>query len=309
MSLTIGFLGFGEVGSAFARGYRDGGLAVTILAYDPGAREASSAQLIRTRATQGGVELCETPLQVAERSEIIFSAVPAASAMDAARSVLDALRRRHSYCDLTAGHPKTKRELADLVTPAGAAFADLAIIGPVSVLRHHVPIIASGELRPDHAAVLRELGMKIEHLSDRPGDASALKLCRSVFTKGLEALLVETMLAARRLGIHGRVLASLEHTLSQQSFPDTANRYITSNAIHALRRVHELEDAIRLLEEIGVSPLATSGSLARLRRSSESGAREQFEAQPPEHYEEVIDFYSAFENSSEPSGSMARAVR
>lgn len=302
MSLRIGFIGFGEVGSAFARGFRDVDRACTVLAYDPAAHCGATADLVKSRAAAGDVELCPTAAEVAERSEIIFCAVPAVHAMDAARSVRNALRAQHGYCDLSAGRPEAKRAVAELVMSAGAAFADLAIVGPVSVLGHRVPIIASGELREAHAAALRTLGMEIEGLSSRPGDASALKLCRSVFTKGLEALLVETMLAARRLDIDQRVLASLDHTLSQQSFTETANRYITSDAVHAVRRAHELEDAIRLLESIGVRPLVTGGSLARLRNAVASGASERFGGAPPGHYEEVIDFYSTVEGTAETPG-------
>lgn len=307
MSHRIGFIGFGEVGSAFARGFRDADRACTVLAYDPAARSGATADLIRSRAAASDVQLCATATEVVERSEIIFCAVPAAHALDAARSVRDALHARHGYCDVSAGHPEAKREAAELVTSAGASFADLAIVGPVSVLRQRVPIIASGDLRAAHTTALRELGMEIEHLSDRPGDAAALKLCRSVFTKGLEALLVETMLAARRLDVDRRVLASLDHTLSQQSFTETANRYITSDAVHAARRVHELEDAMRLLESIGVRPLVTGGSLERLRHSMATGAPERFGGATPRHYEEVIDFYSAVEGTSETPGPVVGA--
>ena len=45
--------------------------------------------------------------------------------------------------------------------------------------------------------------------SDEIGRASAAKMCRSVIVKGMEALLGESLLAARHYGVESAVLESL----------------------------------------------------------------------------------------------------
>ena len=48
--------------------------------------------------------------------------------------------------------------------------------------------------------------------SEKLGVASAIKMCRSVIVKGMEALVIESFLAARRYGVEREVLASLAET-------------------------------------------------------------------------------------------------
>lgn len=286
----MGFLGFGEVGFQFSRGFRkscDG----PILAYDRAQNSAGYGELIRRRAEEVRVALVESPRQLAEDCDILLAAVPAQFAADAAREICPYLSPRHTYLDVSASAPDKKQEMADLIRPTGAAFADLAIIGPVKVLGHQVPILASGRVPDEVYATLTSLGMQIERISDRPGEASAIKLCRSVFTKGLEALLVECAMTARKAKVDRKVLESIQHTLSQQSFLDTANRYITGNSIHADRRVHEVEEAMAMMEAMGVEPLVTRGVLERMRWCRAAGGREHFGGEQPARYEDVVDFY------------------
>lgn len=298
MTLTIGFLGFGEVGSSFARGLRDEGGDVRVLAYDAATPGSGAARLVASRAEEVGVRLVGSPGEIAQECESVLSAVPSSFAVDAALSVRDHLRPGHGFYDLTAAHPSTKARVAELV--GHVAVADLAIVGPVRVLAHRVPILASGRFAAGQLESLRTLGMDIDVVSEEPGDASAIKLCRSVFTKGIEALLVETLMAAESLGVSETVLTSIEKTLASQRFPAAANRYVTGNAIHAGRRVHEVEDVIALLEAQGVEPLATRGTLERMRRSASSGAREHFGGVPPEHYGAVVSYYAHHESHSDP---------
>lgn len=293
---TIGFLGFGEVGHAFARGFMASADAPQVLAYDAAPSDSDGGRLVRSRAEDAGAQVCDDVADLVRRSDLVLAAVPSFAAVQAARGATPLLRAGQGYYDLTASHPDTKRELAALVAGVpGVAFADLAIVGPVRVLGHRVPILASGAVSDEHLDLLRGLEMDIDVVSEQPGDASAIKLCRSVFTKGIEALLVETLMVAQRMEVADTVLASIGRTLSSQPFEQAANRYVTGNAVHAARRVHEIEDVVAMLESAGVDPLVTRGTLARMQRSAASGARERFGGEPPEHYSAVIDLYTSVE--------------
>lgn len=297
MSLRTAFVGFGEVGHAMAVGMR--AADIDFVAYDAAAPGSAAAELTRRRAAEAGVRLVDDLAALTAGADLIVGAFPAAALPAVARELAPLMSPKQSFADMTAAHPAAKKAAAEALAAAGAAYADLAIVGPVRVLGHRVPIMLSGTIAEDHLAALIAAGMDIERVSDQPGDASATKLCRSVFTKGIEALLVETLLAARRLGVDERVLVSIQRTLDSQPFVEAAARYVTGNAIHAERRVHEIEDVIALLESLGVRPLATAGALRRMAHSAASGAKEHFGGVPPRSYEPVIDYYAPLEANAD----------
>jgi 3-hydroxyisobutyrate dehydrogenase len=92
--------------------------------------------------------------------------------------------------------------------------------------------------------------------SDTIGTAAATKMCRSVMYKGLEALFLESMLAARRYGVEEAVLASLAATF-EKGWPETARYMISRTLIHGRRRAEEMREAAKTVAEAGLQPLVT----------------------------------------------------
>src|SRR3954468_578703 len=95
-----------------------------------------------------------------------------------------------------------------------------------------------------HAQAFAELagplGMQLRAFSDQIGEASSVKMCRSVMIKGLEALTTECMLAARHYGVEEEGLRALADTLPHGDWPGLA-RYIISRALlHGRRRAEEM---------------------------------------------------------------------
>src|SRR3990172_8530867 len=77
-------------------------------------------------------------------------------------------------------------------------------MAPVAPYGHKVPCLTGG---PGAEALLpraRALGMKMEFVSAEVGQASAIKMFRSIMIKGLEALVLESMLAASEYRVGGR---------------------------------------------------------------------------------------------------------
>src|SRR5581483_2363083 len=91
-----------------------------------------------------------------------------------------------------------KREVAGVV--GGERFADVALLGAVPARGLRTPALASGEGARGFAEALEPLGMPIDVVSELPGDAAALKLLRSVFTKGVAAAAIESVRAAEAAG-------------------------------------------------------------------------------------------------------------
>ncbi len=92
----IGFIGFGEAASAIAKGLKCEGVS-DIAAFD--------VQAIEDRSAGVGVDVVETPGELAQQADIIFSAVVAKAAVGAAESVASDLATHHLYVDLNSASP------------------------------------------------------------------------------------------------------------------------------------------------------------------------------------------------------------
>lgn len=126
-------------------------------------------------------------------------------------------------------------------------------------------------------------------VSDTPGDASAIKLIRSIFMKGLATLSIETLEIAKTLKVEQYVIDSLWETIESSSFDKTINQLITGTAIHAERRSEELEGSIETLENKNINSLLTNAIKEKLLLITDYSLKEYFGGKRPTHWEEVID--------------------
>jgi 3-hydroxyisobutyrate dehydrogenase-like beta-hydroxyacid dehydrogenase len=257
---TVGMLGLGEAGTAIAADLVSAGAAVR--GWDPVA------------SVPEGVESAADAESAAAGAHLVLSANSAAAAMDAARAAAPALRDGQVFADLNTSPPALKRELAETVAPSAALFADVALIGPVPGSGLGTPALVSGNGAEAFAAMLGPLGMPVTVVGDRPGDAAARKLARSVFAKGLAAAIGESLAAAKQLGFEEWLYADLERTL-ENADAALLQRLIEGSRTHAERRVEEMSAAADMLEDAGVEPRIATASEAWLRslaRESEAGA-------------------------------------
>lgn len=212
--LKLGFVGFGEAGYHIARGLRGAGLA-RICAYDIHANTPGRGEKIQQRASETEARLCESNAQLAAECDVLLATVTASSALEAAQQNARHLTERHIYADLNSVSPALKQTIAQLIEARGARFVEVAIMSPVPLYLHRVPMFLGGA----HAASLVELlapfGMNLEVISEQIGAASATKMCRSIIVKGLEALLLECVLGAVPYGADKRVFATLEETMPE----------------------------------------------------------------------------------------------
>src|SRR6202008_4351096 len=121
--------------------------------------------------------------------------------------------------------------------------------------RLKVPMLLGGRKAVPVAQALRDVGMNATALSDKIGVASAVKMCRSIVIKGLEALTLESMLAARRFGAEKEVLESLNGTFPSMGWTGKLPDYLVSRvAEHGRRRAGEMREAARTLGDVGLEP-------------------------------------------------------
>ncbi|HEY4251077.1 MAG TPA: DUF1932 domain-containing protein [Roseomonas sp.] len=283
--IRIGLVGFGEIGSTLGLGLRAAGVD-SVVSYDKYAFDGPFGALIQDRAGQGGVTLLASPAELAARADCIIGATPGSSSIASAEALAPHLGSRHLVVDIASATPEVKQQVAARLAATPAAFVDGSIVGtPRDGVA--MPILVAGQ----GAAALRDAlapwGMRMEVVSERVGDASAIKILRSVVMKGLEALLLECMLGARRYGLDAAVLASLEKTLSKP-FSQVVNGTLTTNAIHAARRSDEAAMSAETLANVGLDPLVTRAVAERLRWVADLGMKAHFGGVVPKDYTEAL---------------------
>src|SRR5581483_11359498 len=135
---------------------------------------------------------------------------------------------------------------------------------PVPPQRLKVPMLLGGRRAEELAPALKGLGLNVSFISAEIGVASAVKMCRSVVIKGLEALALESMLAARRFGAEKEVLASLQGTFPGMGWQEKLPDYLISRvAEHGRRRAAEMREVAHTLESVGVEPTMARATAAR----------------------------------------------
>jgi 3-hydroxyisobutyrate dehydrogenase-like beta-hydroxyacid dehydrogenase len=269
---TIGFLGYGEAGAAISAGLGAGGVR-GVVAYDI-AWEASD--LIRRRASENDVTLLPDPGSLASSADVIISAVVCTEARAAALSLADGLGDRHWFLDINSVSPGVKAAIAESLLPQGVRYVDVAVMSNVSSDLARLPLLGAG---PDAEGVPGVLGVSLNYevVSQAPGDAARIKMFRSLFVKGLEALALESMLACYPSGVHEQVLATLEGTFEKYSFGGLVKHLIERHAVHGKRRANELEEVAESLREVGVEPIMAEAAFRRMSWDVERGLQERFQ--------------------------------
>jgi 3-hydroxyisobutyrate dehydrogenase-like beta-hydroxyacid dehydrogenase len=246
----IALIGFGEVGQTLAEdlaGKAD--LAAWDLAFaDPVSSASRALPRFQLRAAESATD-------AVRGAPLVISAVTAAQDLDAARSVRDGLEPGAFFLDLNSCSPGQKVASAEVVATAGGRYVEAAVMSPIGPKRIASPMLLGGPHVAAFLDAVRGLGFDgARAYSEVVGQAAATKLCRSVMIKGVEALLTESMLAARHYGVEQVVLDSLSDLLPLPDWNRTA-RYMISRALeHGARRAEEMREAARTVEEAGVPP-------------------------------------------------------
>ena len=261
MSFAVAMVGFGEAGESFARA---GGWGARAIGFD---------LLSDRRAAMERVGIAPGERSALRSVSLALSLVTADQAMAAAQSYAVELGPGTLWCDGNSVAPETKRAAAAHVEAAGGRYVDMAILAPVNPQALAVPLLLSGPAAHDASAHLGELGFSnMRVVGSEVGQASAIKMIRSVMVKGIEALTAEMMLAATAAGVVDEVLASLDASESGKPWAERVEYSLERMTIHGLRRAAEMEQSAKTLLALGVEPHMTRGTILRQRGMATQGS-------------------------------------
>jgi len=243
---VIAILGLGEAGRTYALDLCDAGFDVT--GFDP-YRQLDDARVAQMPTAQEAVA----------GADLAISLVGADAAEAVARQALAHCPKHAVYADLNTGLPALKRRIAKLAAAEEVEFADVAVLAPVAWQGAGTPLIASGRGAEKFAELVRPAAVPVESIPGAAGAAAERKLLRSVFMKGLAAVLLEADAAAVAAGQQAWLRTQIVNELSGD-IDRLVDRLVKGSKVHAARRVHEAEDVADYLTGIGQPSWVTTAA-------------------------------------------------
>lgn len=248
--MKIAFIGFGEA----ARAFRE-----SLSAVKPDLRFSAYDMLLDSEGIEGpcaqamrehGVEIACSPAEAVFQADWVFSAVSADQSLEAAESVAPHLTGNQVLFDINSVSPGRKRDSSELLS--SGIYVDMAVMAPVHPKGHRTPVLLAGSLEDGLLRRLQELDFAFDVAGSEVGAATAVKMVRSLFVKGLEAITVETLLAASASGCLDTIQKSLAGSYPGLGFPDFAAYQFERVLKHGRRRAAEMRESAATLDDLGL---------------------------------------------------------
>ena len=261
-AMRVALIGYGEVGGIFGRALVARGVA-SVAAYDTLAGDAAQFAALRANAKAAGILLRDSAAAAVANADVVISAVTASNTRAAVDSAAPSLRRGAFLLDVNSASPRVKSECGAVVAQAGGRYVEAAVMTSVPPYGIAVPMLLGGPHAAALAPALSSLGFAVEVVAETYGVASAIKMCRSVIIKGMEALVIESYVTARRYGVEQPVLASLAETFPGMDWERNGDYFFSRVIQHGKRRAEEMREAAATVREAGLEPLMTAAIAER----------------------------------------------
>jgi 3-hydroxyisobutyrate dehydrogenase len=272
---SIAILGFGEAGTAIGRGMaHESGWRSNqnrLLAVDIGLDQGRRGAAMRKRADGFGIEIAAEYGPALSAADLVHSVVTCDRAGEAAEAAAPFLRQGALYLDHNTVTRKMAEDNARIVEAAGADYIDVAVMGGFLAYGYKAPMTIAGRRAEEVGAWLRSVGYDIKVMPGPAGVASAVKILRSILMKGIEALGVEFLTAARRQGLLEEAL-DCTADVDKAPFRDFVAMLVTTHIAHARRRHEECVLVNEMLRESGIEPLMSLATERSHFRSIATGA-------------------------------------
>jgi 3-hydroxyisobutyrate dehydrogenase-like beta-hydroxyacid dehydrogenase len=258
----VGLIGLGEVGQVLAHDLHRGA-EVELSAWDR-LFAVEGSEPWRAARQLPHLQAASSMAGAVRGRSLVICAVTADECQAAAVEAAAALTPGTLYVDLNSVSPRTRAEAARAIESGGGGYVEAAVMSPIAPKRLASPVWLGGTHARDALPLLQSLGFRGAAVySATLGAASAAKMCRSVIVKGLEALLAESLLTARRHGVEDAVLASLHDLFPGADWRHLARYMIARSLQHGRRRAAEMREAVRTVAEAGLEPWMSRGCVER----------------------------------------------
>lgn len=183
------------------------------------------------------------------------------------------------YVDMTTADPQEMRECGELArrVAQGRAvhFVDVAITGAVNLGGRKTPLLVAGGKAGFVQELFLPLGGSVRVVGGQPGDAAALKLLRSIYTKGTEALAVECLVTAQQMGLREQLHAVLQD-IDETPLRTLMESMVRTHIPHSARRRNEVAEARQQMARNGLAPIASPAVEALFAATARAHAAQPF---------------------------------
>ena len=261
MNNRVGMIGYGEVGKVFCAGLKSKPGIESVSAWDlkfalPDGHPERDAAL--AHADKMGDAPCDSMQSLCAASDWLISAVTASSTLAVAREAARFIQPGTLFLDLNSASPGTKQQAAKVIEAAGGFYVEAGVMTSVPPYGIKVPMLLGGPQASALADRLRGFHMDARCVSPQIGIASAIKMCRSVMIKGLEALVIESYTTARAYGVEDHVLPTLAETFPSIDWSEQGAYSFSRVVQHGKRRAEEMREAASTVKEAGFDSFMAS---------------------------------------------------
>lgn len=193
----IGFVGLGHMGGSMAARYLDAGYQV----YGEARSKAGEDELLSE-----GLTWCETPRELAESAEVVFTSIPNDDVLREVASgeegILAGLGQGKTWIDVSTVTPAVSREVAEQARGTGAFMLDAPVSGSVPQVQSGTLTIMVGGERSAYdrvESVLKLLGTPT-YIGEN-GQGLVLKLAINISLAVQVLALAEGLVIAERDGV------------------------------------------------------------------------------------------------------------
>jgi 3-hydroxyisobutyrate dehydrogenase-like beta-hydroxyacid dehydrogenase len=189
---------------------------------------------------------------------------------------------------LNSVSPAVKQEIDQTISATGAGFVEAAVMSPIPPHLHRAPMLLGGKRAAAFAELMTPYGMRLQIVSESVGIAAATKMFRSIIVKGLEALMLECVLAAAPYGADDRVFASLSESIPGIDWQKLADYMVNRVVVHGERRAREMEEVSETLQALGIEPIMSEAAGRRQDWCARLDIASQFGCDGPKTYREAL---------------------
>ncbi|WP_028604589.1 DUF1932 domain-containing protein [Ottowia thiooxydans] len=257
VNISLGIIGFGEVGGVFGRGLLGQTGVQTVQAWDLKFAGAGS-EAARAATSADGIVPTDNMASLCVKATLLISAVTASNTLAVAEEAAQHVRPGTVFLDLNSASPGTKQRAAAAIEAAGGQYVEAGVMTSVPPYGIKVPMLLGGAQAAELARTLNGWSMNAKAVSEKLGVASAIKMSRSIMIKGLESLVIEAYTNARAYGVEDHVLPTLRETFPQIDWSQQGAYFFSRVVQHGKRRAEEMRESANTVKETGFEPFMAS---------------------------------------------------
>lgn len=213
MTLRLGYIGLGLMGSGIARNLLKAGFPLTV--------HNRSRPPIEMLVAEGA-RAAESPRQVAEASDVVLTSLPDSPDVEQVvlgpKGVLEGARPGMIYVDNSTIHPEVARRIASRLAEAGVEALDAPVSGGDVGAREGTLAIMVGGSRSAFERVLpvlQAMGKTITYVGES-GAGQVAKACNQIMAAAQMVAMAELLLLAQKAGVDpGRVIEAIRGGAAQ----------------------------------------------------------------------------------------------